>query len=278
MSGVQSRVAVTIASHRSSTYQSAGRPGAARHVEDVADAAFRGESGARIPRMLVQRHEPDARVGLDQRLRAVAVVHVPVDDQHARPAGGERGVRRHHDVVDQAEAHRRVAQRVVPRRAHRGERMASRRERQVRGREHRPRGAERRVPALRVERRVAGQRTSAGQAERPHRVEVGLRVHAEGSARASRARRHARRRRRRSRKRASTAASRAGVSGWSGPGSWDRHAGWVKTGRATAQRRWMKLSRDRKLVLQVVVLPLDLLQAGPVAAPGHQRRRPPRPQ
>ena len=83
-----------------------------RHVPHVAvRPAIVGRAGARIPRPLVHRDEPDARVVLDQRLRAVAVMHVPVDDQHAiellHPA---RVVRRDGDVAEQAESHRRVAQ------------------------------------------------------------------------------------------------------------------------------------------------------------------------
>ena len=54
---------------------------------------------------------------LDEGLRAVAVVHIPVDDQHpiatgASSLGGEQG-----DVVSVAEPHRAMPQGVVPRRA-----------------------------------------------------------------------------------------------------------------------------------------------------------------
>ena len=48
-------------------------------------AIVRG-AGAGIPGPLVHRHEVDVRLVLDERLRAVAVVHVPVDDQHALDA------------------------------------------------------------------------------------------------------------------------------------------------------------------------------------------------
>src|SRR2546430_4619323 len=39
---------------------------------------------ARIPGILVHRHVADRRIALDQGLGAVAVMHVPVHDQHAR--------------------------------------------------------------------------------------------------------------------------------------------------------------------------------------------------
>ena len=66
----------------------------------------------------MQRDREHRRVVEEDLLGPVAVVHVPVDDRHARdpalalrPAGGDR------DVVDEAEAHRRVALGVVAGRA-----------------------------------------------------------------------------------------------------------------------------------------------------------------
>ena len=64
-------------------------------------------------------------------------------------------------------------------RADGGEGMASLLHRQARRGEDRTSRAERRVPALRAERRVAGEGAASCQAERLHRVEVGLRMHAE---------------------------------------------------------------------------------------------------
>ena len=72
----------------------------------------------------MHRHEADRGVLLDQRLGAVAVVHVPVDDEHAVRAVRLGVPRRDHHVVHETEAHRARRQGVVPRRAGRGERGA----------------------------------------------------------------------------------------------------------------------------------------------------------
>ena len=65
----------------------------------------------------------DVRLVLDERLRAVAVMNVPVDDQHSsRPVLLPRVVRRERNVAEKAEAHRAVAQRVMTRRSHGAER------------------------------------------------------------------------------------------------------------------------------------------------------------
>ena len=72
-----------------------------------------------IPRPLVHRHEMNVRLVLDERLRSVAVVHVPIDDEHALGAvAPPRVVRAERDVAEETEAHRRVAQRVMARRPH----------------------------------------------------------------------------------------------------------------------------------------------------------------
>ena len=55
----------------------------------------------------------DARLGLQDRLRAVAVVDVPVDDRDPLDAGCERGCRGGGDVVQQTEAHLPLARGVV---------------------------------------------------------------------------------------------------------------------------------------------------------------------
>jgi hypothetical protein len=69
----------------------------------------------RIERELVERHVQDARVLVEGVLRAVAMVGVPVEDQHAlasrrQPGGGDR------HVVEEAEAHRPGRRGVVARR------------------------------------------------------------------------------------------------------------------------------------------------------------------
>ena len=70
------------------------------------------------------------RVALEDVLRAVAVVHVVVDDRHLVRAERPRVRRADGDVVEQAEPHRAAAFRVVPRRPH------ERRRRDVRRRHH----------------------------------------------------------------------------------------------------------------------------------------------
>src|SRR5207245_1276263 len=81
-------------------------------------------------------------------LRAVAVVHVPVDDEQARDAVLVLQVAgRYRRVVEETEAHRAVGLRVVPRRPRRherGPRPATGDD--VAGRERSPGGEERRAP------------------------------------------------------------------------------------------------------------------------------------
>src|SRR6185312_15044818 len=78
-----------------------------RDVPHVAVAMIVGGAAAGIPGPLVHGHEMDALIALDERLRAVAMVHVPVDDEHAvEPARATRIVRRDCDVAEEAESHR----------------------------------------------------------------------------------------------------------------------------------------------------------------------------
>jgi hypothetical protein len=42
--------------------------------------AIRGGAGARIPRPLMHRDEVDVALMFDQRLRSVAMMHVPIND------------------------------------------------------------------------------------------------------------------------------------------------------------------------------------------------------
>ena len=51
----------------------------------------------------MQRDKEDARVCVELLLRAVAMVHVPVDDEHALHALREKRPRRNRDVVEVAE-------------------------------------------------------------------------------------------------------------------------------------------------------------------------------
>ena len=61
------------------------------------------------------RHVQDLGIVPEERLGPVAVVDVPVDDQHPLP-GRHQGGGGHGDIVDQAEAHRPVGQGMVARR------------------------------------------------------------------------------------------------------------------------------------------------------------------
>ena len=114
-----------------------------------------------------------ARVVLHQRLGAVAVVHVPVDDQHPLPARPLRVPRRDDGVVSQAEAHRRATRaRGGP-----GGRTAAKAwpravERVVHGGEHGARRAERGLPARAVEHGVEEERAAPARAHRLEAVEV----------------------------------------------------------------------------------------------------------
>ena len=73
----------------------------------------------------VDGHVEHARVALENVLRAVPVVHVPVEDEHlfgASPLGGPGG---HGSVVEEAEAHGHAALCMVPGRPHNGSSMGS---------------------------------------------------------------------------------------------------------------------------------------------------------
>ncbi|KGX96322.1 hypothetical protein Y023_5101 [Burkholderia pseudomallei A79D] len=98
------------------------RAGRQRHVRVVA----RARAAARLARLaavdreirrLVQRHEQYRRIVVERLLRAVAVMHVPVDDRHPLDAvRGLRMARRDRDVVVVAVAHREIGARMVARR------------------------------------------------------------------------------------------------------------------------------------------------------------------
>ena len=83
-------------------------------------AGLGGAAGAGIERRLMRRHVEHARVVPEDVLGAVAVVHVPIEDQHPFAPFGERGAG-DRDVVQQAEALAALPGRVVAGRAHRDE-------------------------------------------------------------------------------------------------------------------------------------------------------------
>ena len=127
----------------------------------------------------MHRDEADASVGFHQRLRAVAVVHVPVHDQHAGAAERLRVAGRDDDVIEEAEAHRLLREGVVAGGTGRGECRAigdaplNRRERDARcGQRTRPRA--RAHDRVRVERRHA----PAILGDRLEVIEISGRMHA----------------------------------------------------------------------------------------------------
>ena len=83
-----------------------------RQHRGVRPADLAGPSGARIEGVLMGRDVQHVGIVPEDRLRAVAVMHVPVHDEHPlAPSRARRG--RHGDVVQQAEAHGAFRQRVV---------------------------------------------------------------------------------------------------------------------------------------------------------------------
>ena len=96
-----------------------------RRLGDVPDGAMGpaivGGPGPRIPRPLVHRDEMDVGLILHERLGAIAVMDVPIGDQNARePVLLSCVVGREGDISEKAESHGAVANRVMPRRPHRG--------------------------------------------------------------------------------------------------------------------------------------------------------------
>ncbi len=81
-----------------------------RHVDRVAGALALADlvdvARARVERVLVRRHVEHVRVAQEHLLRAVAVVHVPVDHGDALEAARARVRGGDGHVVEQAEAHR----------------------------------------------------------------------------------------------------------------------------------------------------------------------------
>jgi hypothetical protein len=68
----------------------------------------------------MHRHEMDVRLVLDQRLRPIAVVDVPIDDEDAIQTMPQPGVvGSDGDVSEETEPHRASAERVMPGRANR---------------------------------------------------------------------------------------------------------------------------------------------------------------
>ena len=84
----------------------------------LAFAGFLGGAGIGIPGRLVGAEEEDGTVGVERVLRAIAVVHVPIGDQHFGQAVAMLGVSRgNRHVVEDAEAHALLGSGVVAGRA-----------------------------------------------------------------------------------------------------------------------------------------------------------------
>ena len=89
-----------------------------------ARAGFVPAAGARIERPLVRAEKEHRRIGVEDVLRAVAVVHVPIHDQDARYAVfALRVARGEGHVIEEAEAHAAASAGVVSRRPHGAERV-----------------------------------------------------------------------------------------------------------------------------------------------------------
>ena len=94
----------------------------------------------------------ESPIRLDERLRPIAVVDVPVDDQHAiHPVMLPRPPRRQRDRAEQAESHRPIANGVMTRGSHRAEApRGSTIDRHVHRVDHAARGGRRRIPRARL--------------------------------------------------------------------------------------------------------------------------------
>ena len=205
-----------------------------------------------IQRRLVDRDEQHARIGVEDLVGPVAVVDVPVEDQHplgavrvARPPRGDR------DVVEEAEAHRLRGLRVVAGRAqrrHAGPRALARAARRRARTPRRRRAAPpRRSPPSRTCRRRSARRRRAHSASIERDVRLG--VHGQQrvalGARAPRRARSRTSRARTSRPRARGSAPGArGGPGRRGRGA--RRGGTRGSGHAGTVGQWPPRRRSRR--------------------------------
>src|SRR4051794_34337515 len=75
-----------------------------------------------VPGPLVHRDEPDVARFLDQRLGPVAVMHIPIHDQHPlRAMAASRIVGTDGDAAEETESHCPTAQSMMSRRTHAAE-------------------------------------------------------------------------------------------------------------------------------------------------------------
>ena len=138
-------------------------------------AGLVGAPGSGIERPLVGAEEEHRGVLVKDVLRAVAVVHVPIHDQHASHAVPLlRVARRDGDVVEQAETHPASGVRVMPGRADGAEGVARlAREHGIHRVQHSAHRAHRDIPGLGRDVGVAGtQVRPPGLDVAPRRLEV----------------------------------------------------------------------------------------------------------
>ncbi len=88
-----------------------------RKAKTLASSDLRRVAGAWVERKLMSGHVEDARVVVENPLRAVAVVHVEVNNRDASRPTLKRTCRRNGGIVIEAEAHRAVAFSVMAGRA-----------------------------------------------------------------------------------------------------------------------------------------------------------------
>ena len=177
--GLEARTAGSTRRSKARRYSSSPDAGRQRHVQRRLVCSSR-PARARVERPLVQRDEEHASSSAEDRLRAVAVVDVPVDDRDPRRARAPpaRSAPRPPTLLNEAEAHRALGERVVA------------------GRPDEREAARGRRPRSRPRQRAAPPPSSSPEAI-VSRVEPGRLVDRRGRARGARACGSARARRRR---------------------------------------------------------------------------------
>src|SRR5258707_15156940 len=107
-----------------------GSPRAQRNVESrsfaLIQTSFVGCSRSRIVGILMRREIIDRWVPIEDFLSTVAVMNIPIDDQHAVRAVVNLGIpSRYRDVVEQTKTHRAIRCRVMTGRSDERDRIAS---------------------------------------------------------------------------------------------------------------------------------------------------------
>lgn len=152
---------------------------ASRHIEDVPYPTFARGAGPWIPGMLVKGDIPDRGVGLDQRLCAVTVMDVPVDDEHLPPAGPLRVPGRYYRMIHEAETHPSGCQGVMSRRTYRGKGMRPILDGVINGLQYRTRRPQHSGPALAIQDGIQKQNTATTGTHRLQGAEVLIRMDGE---------------------------------------------------------------------------------------------------